>query len=579
MNRYLQVLFVLFLSSMLCSCRSAGQITAPVQTFEGTEYFMHTVDKKQTMYALSKLYQIQMNDLLSANPGSDSGIKEGQIIKVPVKKSGYAKTNETSLLLHEVQRKETLFSIAQQHNVSVNDLTAANPGSDVGIKKGQMLRIPQLDKIKPTDNPKAGFFEHIVAPGETLYALSVRFKVKVDEIKTLNQLTSDSLREGMVLKIPSDDVKLNEPTEIVDEIPVLGGKKDHYGIALMLPFYAQFGDSSSMDPRDVLQREASLDIYRGILMALDSLEEIGLNADLYVYDVLDGRTVIDEILKKPEMKNVDLIIGPTFRDPLKEVSNYSTKYGVNVVCPTPQSTRVLLSAPNLCKASPSAITVMEELGEYVARTHKNDNVVLLSTKNLDDARAIQAFKEKYLAIKGDTALTEVITGTSSSSGLTSKLVSGKTNVVVVPSNDRLLISGLMNNLGNRSDVILYGTDDWQNMDIIGAEEREKLRIRFPAAHWVDYSNPLAINFVESFRSRFKKEPQGFAFTGYDIMMFYGLGLNAHGRGLSANFKDIPQEKLISLGFDYVKTGSENGSENSHIFIIGHEDYRLVIENK
>ncbi len=581
--RYIHLLLIVFSTTLLFSCKTIGQINAPVEKIDGKEYYMHTVQKKQTMFAISGLYKIEMNELLSANPGSDAGIKEGQVIKVPVAKTAFAKTNEASLLLHEVQKKETLFSIAQKYNIEVNDLIAANPGADAGLKKGQFLRIPQAKKVDvPAES--GDFIEHTVLAGETLYSLSVRYKVKVEEIKKINNLTSDALKEGMKLRIPGIvSVDGADEEKIVEPVVVLGGPKEQYKIALMLPFYTQFGDSASMDSRDLLQREASLDIYRGVLIAVDSLEAMGLKADLYIYDVLDGRTAIEQILKKPEMSGMDLIIGPTFRDPIKAVVDFSTRYGIPVVCPTPQSNRILLSAPNLCKASPSSVTLMEELGEFVAREHKNDNVILLNNKpkdqNLDDLKMTQTFKDKYLATKGDTIINEVVTTARSGSGLSSKLVSGKTNVIVIPSNDRLLITSVINTLGSRTDVIVYGTEDWKNMDILGAEERERLRIRFAVPSWIDYYDPQSVDFVEGFRSRFKKEPQSFAFTGYDIMIYYGQGLGLYGRGLSAHFNEIPQTHLLSLGFDYVKTGPENGSENSHIFVIGHEEGKLVVEKK
>jgi LysM repeat protein len=346
--RYIHLLLIVLTSALLFSCKSIGQINAPVEKIDGKEFYMHTVQKKQTLYAIAGLYKIEMNDLLSANPGSDAGIKEGQIIKVPVAKTAFAKTNESSLLLHEVQKKETLFSIAEKYNIEVNDLIAANPGSDAGIKKGQFLRIPQAKKeVEPATT--GNYTEHTVVAGETLYSLSVRYKVKVDEIKKINNLSSDTLKEGMLLRIPGEASPKNDKVEVIEEpVFVLGGPKEEYKIALMLPFYTQFGDSASMDSRDLLQREASLDIYRGILIAIDSLEAMGLKADLYIYDVLDGKTAIEQILKKPEMTGMDLIIGPTFRDPIKAVVDFSTRYGVPVVCPTPQSNKnTLISSESL----------------------------------------------------------------------------------------------------------------------------------------------------------------------------------------------------------------------------------------
>ncbi|MEY3398440.1 MAG: hypothetical protein RL220_1034 [Bacteroidota bacterium] len=546
------------------SVASLAQVKGPVETIDGKQYYMHKVEKKQTIYSIARLYEININDLLSANPGSDQGIKEGQTLRVPVQKpvTSPAASGKT----HTVQKKETLFAIARLYDVDVNALIAANPGSENGIKKGQTLIIPvaaatpvvEEPEISTLPAPPASTITHTVAKGETLYGIAGKYGVKVEEIKALNGNTSD-VKEGQVLYIP-------QPRQ---NVTVIGAQtEERYTIALMLPFFAHVHDSVALEAKDQMQRDAAFDIYRGVLAALDSLKNEGFNAELYVYDVPDNKTTIQTVLAKQEMKDVDLIIGPVFRDPLKEVSSFATRYGASVVIPVPQSNKVLLSAPNLCKASPSSITLMEELAGFVAAKHRNDNVVLVNSQNLEDTRNIQVFREKYMEARGDTTVREIIANRSVA-GLSAKLISGRTNVIVVPSNDKLLLSSLLNSLGKRDDIILYGTSDWENLDLFGLEERLRYHVRFPSESFVDYADAGNIAFIEAFRSRFKKDPVGYTWTGYDIMNYFGRGMMMFGRGHASHFGEIPREGLRSMDFDLVRTGSENGCENTSVFILEH----------
>ncbi|MFY7971918.1 MAG: LysM peptidoglycan-binding domain-containing protein, partial [Flavobacteriales bacterium] len=131
-----------------------SQVKGPLEVIDGKKFYVHKVEKGQTLYAISRLYACDINDILSANPGADQGLKEGQTLKVPAPASQKVEEKDppkadpktTGEKLHEVQRKETLYAIAKMYDVDINEIIALNPGVDQGLKKGQMLRIPSKEK-------------------------------------------------------------------------------------------------------------------------------------------------------------------------------------------------------------------------------------------------------------------------------------------------------------------------------------------------------------------------------------------------------------------------------------------------
>jgi LysM repeat protein len=269
------------------------------------------------LYSLTKLYKCDINVISSSNPGVEAGIQEGQVLHIPVascavKGQSLQEENGKSYLMHEVQKKETMFSIAKSYAVDVNELITLNPGTDAGIKKGQVIKIP-VKGSKTVAPPQPAMTKHLVEPGETLYSISKKYNVTVADIQNANGGLKDGLKAGTELLIPVNIGSLlpsGEPMgtlpdkrfgkEVFVEGPIF---KEKYHIALLLPFYTNYKDS--MDTRDKKLRDAAVSLYRGAMLAADSLMKMGLDAEIHVYDVVDDKKAILALLEKPELKEMD----------------------------------------------------------------------------------------------------------------------------------------------------------------------------------------------------------------------------------------------------------------------------------
>ena len=134
------------------------------------------------------------------------------------------------MILHRVETKETLYSISKIYNVTSDEITSANPGSEMGIGIGQILKIPtkigspseeevqseSIEEPTVTDENESKK-THIVKPGETLYAISTLYPCSVDEIKEWNNLTSNALEVGQEIIINKDE---NETSEPIIPVPI-----------------------------------------------------------------------------------------------------------------------------------------------------------------------------------------------------------------------------------------------------------------------------------------------------------------------------------------------------------------------
>jgi len=442
------VIVVLFMAS----CKSVAQVpSSRVEEVNGISYYMHSVEKGQTLYAISKIYQCDVNDITSANPGTDQGIKEGALVKIPVSKSKIKPpknitqviTNAESIT-HEVQRKETLYSIAKLYNIDINDLVAANPGSDKGVKKGQVLRIPlkkKVDELKTSSI--AATRKHTVAPGETLYGIAKKYGVTVESIQDANGGLTQGLKAGQELIIPGVDPNANVEMGgtftgkggAAEEIAIKGDIfKNEYNIGLMLPFYLNYLDT--MEMREKMFREVALQMYRGAMIAVDTLESIGLRASIYTYDVLDGKSSITSVLDKPEMKEMDVVIGPTFNDALTNVSVWGAMNGVHVVCPVQQPNKILLNSPNMSKSVASTPTQWITMAKHIHSKYPKENIIVIDSKNIDDRRSVDAFRGEWKRLSGDSLKNIIVVTEASNFNVQSLYLSNKKNIVVVPTSDK-----------------------------------------------------------------------------------------------------------------------------------------------
>ncbi|MFN0032140.1 MAG: LysM peptidoglycan-binding domain-containing protein [Flavobacteriales bacterium] len=580
------VLSFLLLCMVCSSCTTLAQISTRIEESAGVAYYMHTVEAKQTLYSLSKLYKCDINEITAANPGTDSGLREGQVVRIPVNKcqvkgSTLVVNNGENFMLHEVKKKESLFSIAQRYNIDVNVLMAANPGTEAGIKKGQQLRIP-VRKETPVAAPSGSTAPHTVQQGETLYSIAKQYSLRVEDIQNTNGGLKDGLKAGAVIQIPTNigpPVPGDNNTSLADkrfgkEVYIEGPVfEEQYDIALMLPFYISYTDS--MEARDKKLRDVAIQLYRGAMMAADSLVKIGLNAKVHVYDVVDEKGYVNVLIEKPEMKNMDLIIGPAAKDRITELNKWASENSVHVVCPVQLPNNVLLTSPNMSKTVPSSITLWTSMAKHIHAAHPNANIIIVDSKLIDDRKLVNSFKEEWKRLTGDTMMHTVIVNDASSFTIKEKYAIGKTNIVVVPTNEKKVIATLFKNLGE-GDIIVYGTEAWDDMESISVANRNKYHVHFPQTAHIDYTNAHTQRWIEAYRKRFKTEPGNYAVSGFDMMMYYGTGLKQFGRAFPNHFDEI-KTTTYGTGFDYFKTSDEGGFENQYIIVVGTDNFELVRE--
>lgn len=577
---------VMLLPLLLCLITGTAQVT---QTRDGKKYILHTVEKGQTLFAIGQRYAVPTEVIVKANPAASQGLSIGQVLIIPVdgvskKEAKAAPQLRDGELVHVVQKKETVYGIARKYSVPEADLLGRNPQMADGLKVGLELIIP-VAKVTGTSAtvvaPAAddGSISHPVQAQETIYGLCKQHGITEEELRAANGGLPEGLKVGTYLRIPA---KKTEPV-FVD--PAVGmDKRDRYSVGLLLPFSIERNDSVLARPNSDDWYELTsiaAQFYAGAQLALDSLKALGLKVDIRVVDVGNDPASWSKALKDPDLRNLDLYIGPFHRAAIEQVAGMAGSG--QIICPVAQSNKVLLGRPQVSKAVSGRTEQVQYTARYVAKYHGNDNIILLRSaitgeKELQDQ--MERMLRDALHAAGSDAVIDSTTiaysGKRQGSSVLAKLSTSKLNVVVAPTEDVELVTGLVNVLADATDkhrIVVFGLEQWMNIESVDAAKRDAVQLHFAVSTHIDRSNARVAAFDKVFRERFHTDAGEYAFLGFDVTYFYLKALYDEGRTFPQRYATVAAEPL-HMGFKMQKAGEENGYRNESAIMLVHRDLSL-----
>lgn len=192
-------------------------------------YTTHKVAKGETVYSIANLYNSSEQEIFNLNPKAKSGIKVGDTLKVPQKKRVASRYSN-----HLIEAKETMYSVSKLYNITEDELVEANPNLDKKtFKIGKTIRIPRFDneREKGVNN---NVIQYKVKNKETLYSISRSHKVSIDAIIANNpEIQNGGLKEDMILLIPQNTSDNQEDIAIQN---ILSPKSDAIKVGILFSF-------------------------------------------------------------------------------------------------------------------------------------------------------------------------------------------------------------------------------------------------------------------------------------------------------------------------------------------------------
>ena len=579
-----------------------------IKTINGKKYYIHKVEKGQSLYAIAKTYNMDVNSILAENDEAIDGLNAGQELKIPFEslmKTTTVAIDTNKYMYHKIQKGETVYAITKKYNIDDKIINTLNPSISKGIKEGEYLIVGEKKKIVSnsvtTVTVLGDTILYTVNQGETLYGLTVKFNVLQSQIIASNPLAKDGIKQGQLLKIPQKKsvttinvVKIQVVTTSLntfsstnnDTIVFNKPKKTSYNIGLLLPF--KLAELELINVDELARAKASfpatqalaMDFYTGFKKAVDSLSSKDFDVSLSLFDIDEKDSLkIEALCKSYDFKKLDAVFGPLYSTEFKLVSSRAKALSIPVVSPLTQQNKILYNNALVSKINPSQYTLIEGLADYCSDSLMSSSNIMIVNTVPKDLPYLKSFKAEYndnLILKGKT-LKDTIKVVKGIAGVKAAYVEGKKNVVVVLTNNHVYLQDFITQLASfseKKDIMLVGFNSITSIDNLDQGYLNKLQFHFATANHVDYENPATRQLARQYQDVFSTDPSDYYFQGFDIATYYLSNLKNQGPAFFLNLDKLPG-KGLSTDFKFYRPDTYTGFENQALSIYKYLDFKLV----
>ncbi|NQV53745.1 MAG: LysM peptidoglycan-binding domain-containing protein [Flavobacteriales bacterium] len=584
-----------------------AQETPQVHKINGSKYYLHVVEPGNTLYGISRLYNVTIDEVMGSNPiVGDEGLKVNQTLLIPVtgdnKKSLGGLVEETDeYITHAVQPKETLYAISKKYAISLDALLNANPQiREEGLKADSQVRIPvakvEQEQQEFIQSAKLDSLEaHIVEKGQTLYSISKQYHVSIEDLKGANAGLTTNLNEGMAIRIPGRLVVLPEQesqdtqkladmvlTHVPDAASIVR-------IGLLLPVQPTFPDSSNRHDFQISEAQrVSLGFYRGFVHAVDSLaSKNNVKFEVKLINSGEDTAMIQSLIEQGAFDNIDIAVGPFYTDQFVTVAGYLKQKGVPAICPIPKPSKILFGKPNAIKTTPSESMQLDAIAEFLAANYRDSTVVVVNSNKLPDQDAVEFFKSRYAVAMHvpDTfisdAVREVKLWDITRETLTMRFRDSGSYTLVVPTTNKVFVTKFLSELYNfqyetegmyRFRVI--GLEDWQKYDTdLEIQQLHDLRVTIPITGYLDFTDYRVNAYYKQYKQRYGYEPTRFTLMGFDLA-HYLITQMAFNREDWFKTPEEFQFQGILMDFHFHRVMPQSGIENQSVELYEYNGFKL-----
>ncbi|PKO98769.1 MAG: hypothetical protein CVU13_08585 [Bacteroidetes bacterium HGW-Bacteroidetes-8] len=544
------VLLLLFFAGFVYSQQTPVKIEISKEkvTIKGEIFYLHSVEKQQTLYSIAKKYGAEIGTIIKDNPALASGLKEGDRIYIRAAKTNEQKSTPepihtvitpepSSQTEHIVRWYESLYSIAKKYGVTEDEIVKANSLSNRRVETRMVLKIP-------------------VAGGS---------------IEVAGKMESDTLAksEEKIADAPVEQQRARRGRDI------FSGTERKYVASLVLPL-----NGSSTVKNETA--ESFMEFYQGFLVALDDIKRDlpGSNLEIRVFDI-DSYSSSEEMISDGVLQGSNIIIGPMFNNQLEPVLKYAADREISVVSPNPASEHLTLDNSNFFQVTTPLVFIQNGIFSKITRFSEvavifedggADTNLVSITRNLLKERYVNYRQLSYDILRGRSILPQ----------MTEMLKSDKLNHVIVASNSEAFVSDVLRNLNliqtmNGYNISVYGTPRWRSFENVDINYYHGMSLTVSMQYYVDYSKESVRRFISRFRALYNSEPSQYAFQAYDIAYYFLSALIRYGEDFKYDLADHKKE-LLQSDFNFILRDGEKGYTNSALRQVTYKpDYSIDVK--
>lgn len=563
--------------------------TKPVslQNQVSVSYFEHIIESGETMWGITHKYGVSESELKELNPIIHSDFPAGAIIKVPVtefEKTAAKPVNEAAFKKHLVVKGETLYGISKKYELTIPELKKYNPVLEKrNLVYGENILIPEQpdeDFVQILNNNKADSAMLV----DAFYKLELPLEIPQTCMPDRSAKFVDQTY-NVVLFLPlfiEGNDTINREDLLIDTMAFFTDEE----VEIAQDTTIEMEERKELFKKFYGGSENFLQFYEGVLLAIDSLQNAGVSIHLSVFDTQQRADSIRQYIQTNEFLASNLIIGPIYESVQKEVAQIAAKNGIPIVSPLAAQSTIAPRNPSYYQVNPTHEYIAKQTAQMVADEYYNSNFIIVKTKNYGgtpEGNLVKLFREKFVNM-GFMSNSSGVTFTiydfenEGSFGLRRIMSKSKENVVYIPSSNEGELSVAISNLNNLADdfsITLIGSSRFPSYSSIQVEHYHNLKLKYIAPYWIDYTNPATIKFIEKFKATFGTEPANFGSQGYDVTLYFMTALTAFGNG----FADcLPYLHLnqVQGNYHFQKLTQFGGYMNQGVSVISYtKDYRVL----
>lgn len=551
---------------------------------------MHTISKGESLYSIAAMYNVTAEEIVSLNPGSEKVIKAGKTLKIPQAKAS------SKQQFHTIQPGETLYRLTQTYRVSAQRICDANPGLTASnFKVGQVIVIPETEPetqasasaptseaapqvSQNTSGPSQIQEMHKVKRKETIYSISKMYSITQQELIDANpELKTGPLRKGAFLRIPypkapeqaAQPVRQPDNAELFNETVRKKQRPNKIKVALILPF--QLGNEASNEQKRMVE------YYEGFLIAADSLKRDGHSFDIHVFDSKENGTSVQSILTRPEMKEMNLIIGPVQPEHIKETAAFAKKNKIRMIVPFSSKAEEVFNNPYIYQINTPQSYLYSEVYDHFIRCFRNSaNIVFVDTQdgNTEKADFIKGLKAeletRHIPYKQYTLQT------NTPANLKEVADAAQENLFIPTSGSNIALIKLLPYLKQLAlecpeySLHLFGYPEWQTYTTDHIADFYTFDTYFYGSFYTNNLSQATSDFQHTFRKWYGRTIMNtypkYAILGFDTGYYFLKGLSLYGDNIEANLKKI-KVSPIQTSFKFERVNNWGGFINKKVFFV------------
>ena len=554
----------------------------------------HSVKAGESIDSIAKLYKISTADIYTLNPDLTSILVVDSVLFIP--ESTLGKLNNLvvereldSYKVHKVRRKETLFSIAQKYDISIEDLKTHNESlQHKKLRRGKKIYIPVFKNNKKQIEEDQ-FSYYTVKASEGYYRLEKKLGLSKKLLLTLNpELEKVGLKLGMILKVPKSSIRNTEntlisTTSLRDSLPDLSPKN----LALLLPFKTKsISINSSKLARKQLRRDGYIniatDFYSGAVIAIDSAKRLGISVNLDIFDTNAKAIDLRAILNQNNFSKFDAVLGPITLENLELTAEYFLSDSIPVVSPFVKSKSSYL---NLFQTIPDTEWLRNKMVSYVKTdTIPHQTLIIYDSKSKATAKYLKTIFPSATLMNAKIDNKGVEQFYLSTEDVQNVLLSGRTIVFLESDNESFIsnVTSMLNAMNGitikerskrkiEREIILMTTSYNKSFEglYVSNYDLSNLNFHYPS---VNHNMELSETFKQKYLTQFGTFPNKYAIRGFDLTLDILLRLSNFG-----SFFEIPSNiktSYIANKFNYIRQ-LNGGFKNEAGFILKHQDLEII----